>query len=125
MMLGSPLISSVVKEEYRPSAEIKDSPRANEMRQLILERLPLFLHERTPGHGTQGKSTVSYTWVNTPGNFMIAEVGKLLLVRTLQFAGSRAVKQQEISATASRTGVKGKGPIQMWIAGNSQVDLYE
>lgn len=123
--LGSPLISSVVKEEYRPSAEIKDSPRANDMRDLVLERLPLFLHERTPGHGAQSKTSLSYTWLNTPGNFVVVEVTKLILIRTLQFAGNRAVKQQEVSATSSRTGFKGKGAVQLWISGSNQVDLYE
>ncbi|GJJ14590.1 hypothetical protein Clacol_008856 [Clathrus columnatus] len=123
--LGSPLISSIVKEEYRPSMEIRDSQRANEMRRLVLERLPLFLHERTPGYGAQGKSAFSYSWLNTPGNFIVIEVGKLVLIRSLQFSGNRSVKQQEVSATASQTGSRGKGPVQMWIAGNSQVDLYE
>ncbi|KAF8513724.1 hypothetical protein BU17DRAFT_95084 [Hysterangium stoloniferum] len=116
-MLGSPLLSSVVHEEYKPSTEIKDSSRALEMRRLVLERLPLFLHERT-----HGKTTMTYSWLNTPGNFLVTEVGKLTLVRTLQFGKTKAVKTQEVSATAGR---KGSGPVQMWIGGNSQVDLYE
>ena len=44
--LGSPRLGQLIKEEYRPVGEIKDAPDAAKIRKLVLERLPLFLHER-------------------------------------------------------------------------------
>ncbi|KAF8581823.1 hypothetical protein K439DRAFT_1513339 [Ramaria rubella] len=115
--LGSPQLSNLVREEYKPSVEIKGSMRASETRRLVLERLPLFLHERT-----HAKVAIPYSWLNKPENFLVTEVGKLTLTRTLQFGQIKMVKTQEASATAEQ---KEKGPVQLWIGGNSQVDLYE
>jgi len=44
--LGSPRLGQLIKEEYRPVGEVKDAPDAAKVRKLVLERLPLFLHER-------------------------------------------------------------------------------
>ncbi|KAF8523641.1 hypothetical protein JB92DRAFT_3140729 [Gautieria morchelliformis] len=115
--LGSPRLSTLVREEYKPTDIIRASQHAVKTRHLVLERLPLFLHERTPA-----QAAVSYSWLENSDNFVVTEVGKLVLTRTLQFGQTRIVKTQEASATAER---KGKGPIRLWIAGNNQLDLFE
>lgn len=84
---------------------------------LILERLPLFLHERM-----HSKPSVTYDWLSKDGNFVVIEVGKLTLTRTLQFGSTKMVRSQEAFATASR---KVRGPVVMWIGANTQLDYYE
>jgi Protein of unknown function (DUF3684) len=44
--LGSPRLGQLIKEEYKPVGEIREAPDAAKIRKLVLERLPLFLHER-------------------------------------------------------------------------------
>lgn len=97
--------------------EIKDSQFAEQTRRLVLERLPLFLHERT-----LAKTAVTYAWLNDPDHFLVAEVEKLKLTRTLQFGQSKMVKSQEASATADR---KGMGAVRLWICNYTQLDLFE
>ncbi|KAG6908391.1 hypothetical protein DXG01_004820 [Tephrocybe rancida] len=116
--LGSRRLSSLVKEEYHPSAEIKQPKVAAETRALILERLPLFLHEHT-----HARTRVSYTWLTSPVNFVVKTYGKLSVKKSLTFGDLRLVQQQDASAVASRTG--NTGPINLWIAGNAQIDMYE
>ncbi|KIJ33557.1 hypothetical protein M422DRAFT_783144 [Sphaerobolus stellatus SS14] len=115
--LGSPTLSSIVHEEYKPGIEVRDSSRANQIRTLVLERLPLFLHERT-----HSKPIVSYDWLNKDGNFIVTEVGKLTLTRTLQFGQHKISKSQEVFAMTTR---KGKGPVTMWLGANTNADYYE
>lgn len=115
--MGSPTISSIVREEYKPSSEVRDSLNPIRLRKDILERLPLFLHERT-----HGKTKVTYEWLSAPGNFIVTEVGKLTLTRTLQFGQLKLEKSQDVYATATR---KGKGPVTMWIGANTKIDHYE
>lgn len=106
-----------MREDYKPTDEIKDSQYAIRTRQLVLERLPLFLHERT-----HAKAAVTYSWLKDSDHFQVTDVGKLTLTRTLQFGPQRIVKTQEASATAAR---KNTGPVQLWISGNNQLDLFE
>lgn len=117
LQLGSKLLSSVVREEYRTSAEVRGSRKATEIRSLILERLPLFLHEHT-----HSRPRVSYTWLNNEKNFVVRTFGKLSVIKTLQFGSIRATRSQDTSAVAKRDG---RGPIELWLAGNDQVDMYE
>ncbi|KAG6857275.1 hypothetical protein H0H87_007108 [Tephrocybe sp. NHM501043] len=116
--LGSRRLSSLVKEEYQPSAEIKQSKIAAETRALILERLPLFLHEHS-----HARTRVSYTWLTSQVNFVVKTFGKLAVKKSLIFGDLRLSRQQDASAVASRTG--NTGPINLWIAGNAQIDMYE
>jgi Protein of unknown function (DUF3684) len=115
--LGSPRLSTLVREDYRPTDEIKDSRHAIHTRDLVLERLPLFLHERT-----HTKATVTYSWLKDSDHFQVTEVGKLTLTRTLQFGQLKIVKTQEASATAER---KRMGAIRLWISGNNDLDIFE
>ncbi|KAJ6558581.1 hypothetical protein DFH09DRAFT_1037162 [Mycena vulgaris] len=116
-LLGSRRLSSLVKEEYKTSAEIKDSRTAAEIRALILERLPLFLHEHT-----HARTRVTFNWLNTEAHFIVTSFGKLSVTKTLVLGDLRKSRTQEASAVAKRIGA---GPIQLWLAGNAQVDMYE
>ncbi|KAJ7188459.1 hypothetical protein C8R46DRAFT_1171527 [Mycena filopes] len=116
-LLGSRRLSSLVKEEYKTGMEVKDSRAAAEIRTLILERLPLFLHEHT-----HAKTRVSYNWLNTDTHFVVTSFGKLSVTKTLLFGDLRKSRTQEASAVAKRVG---SGPIQLWLAQNAQIDMYE
>ncbi|KZT11459.1 uncharacterized protein LAESUDRAFT_720694 [Laetiporus sulphureus 93-53] len=117
MKLGSKPLSSLIREEYRTTAEIKGSRKAVEIRSLILERLPLFLHEHT-----HGRRRESYGELSNEKNFIVRTFGKLTVMKSLQFGKTRSVKTQDSSAIARR---EGRGPIELWLAGNDHVDLYE
>ncbi|KAF7315310.1 hypothetical protein MIND_00045600 [Mycena indigotica] len=117
LLLGSRKLSSLVKEEYKTSAELKDSRVSAEIRALILERLPLFLHEHT-----HARTRVSFNWLNNDNHFVVTSYGKVAVTKTINFGDIRKSKTQEASAVAKRVG---SGPILLWIAGNSQVDMYE
>lgn len=133
ILLGSRRLSSLVKEEYKTTAESKDLRTAADIRALILERLPLFLHEHT-----HAKTRVTYSWLNHEAHFIVTSFGKLSVTKTLNFGDLRTSRTQEASAVAKRIG---SGPIHLWyaecflphllnlnvyrLAGNAQVDMYE
>lgn len=114
--LGSKILSSLVKQEHQTTTEIPKSPKAAEIRSLILERLPLFLHEHT-----HAAPRVKYSWLNDDEHFIVKMYGKLTVMKTLQFGTIRAAQVQESSALArSQT-----GSVELLLAYNSQVDMYE
>jgi len=110
-------LSSLVREDYKTTAEILSSRIGPEIRHLILERLPLFLHEHP-----QSRTKVSFNWLNEEKNFVVKVFGKLLVTKSLQYGNIRHVESNEASAVAKR---EGRGPIELWLAGNTQVDMYE
>lgn len=116
--LGSKRLSALVKEDYNPTAEVRHSKAAADTRALILERLPLFLHE----HNHATRTRVSYTWLTSKVNFVVTTYGKISVTKSLNFGELRLSRKQDASAVAQRIGY---GPIQLWIAGNSQIDMYE
>lgn len=59
--LGSYHLSALVKEEYSPIGEVKNEALASDIRKLVLERLPLFLHERT-----QARILLTPEWLSNP-----------------------------------------------------------
>ena len=117
MELGSRRLSTLVREKFKTSVEVKASRRPADIRKLILERLPLFLHEHT-----HGKVQVPFSWLNNDTNFIARAFGKITVVKTLSFGQVTAVKNQDASAVAMRDG---KGPIQLWLADNDVLDMYE
>jgi Protein of unknown function (DUF3684) len=117
LSLGSQRLSALVKEEYLTKGEIKGHRVAIDTRTLILERLPLFLHEHT-----HARIRVSYNWLNDEKNFVVQVFGSLTVVKSLNFGNLRTSKTQDASAVARRDG---RGPIQLWLAGNNKVDMYE
>ena len=117
-ILGSRRLSSLVVEEYQSTSEIKESKAAADTRNLILERLPLFLHEH--GHA---RTLVSYSSLTSPANFSVKTFGKISVTKSLAIGGRRLSHKQDASAVAQRFGRN--GAIQLWIAGNAQIDMYE
>jgi len=115
--LGSPRLSHLVREEYQTTAELQNSKTATEIRSLILERLPLFLHEHT-----HTRTRVSFSWLSADNNFVVKTFGKLSVVKALKYGELHVSKKQEVTAVTRRVA---SGPIQLWIAGNSQIDMYE
>ncbi|KAG1726435.1 uncharacterized protein EDB91DRAFT_1263755 [Suillus paluster] len=115
--LGSKRLSIIVKEDYRVSSEMKHNKSATDARALLLERLPLFLHEHT-----HTRTKVSLSWLSNEENFKVRVFGKLTVVKSLSFGDSTLKREQDASAAAKRSG---HGPIELWLSGNSQVDMYE
>ena len=91
--------------------------RAQEVRSLILERLPLFLHEHT-----YVVPRVSFLWLNDEENFIVRTFRKLEVTRSIDFAGVKLSKSIEASAISKQ---EGRGEIQLWLACDMQVDMYE
>lgn len=117
IFLGSPRLSSLVKEDYKTSGEVTYSKIGAETRHLILERLPLFLHEHP-----LSRTKVPFNWLNEERNFIVKVFGKLLVTKSLHHGEIRHAETHEASAVAKR---EGRGPIELWLAGNTQVDMYE
>ncbi len=115
--LGCRRLSSLMREDYQTRSEVVGSRKAAETRALILERLPLFLHEHT-----HTKTRVPHAWLNNEKNFVVKTFGKLTVTKTLQLGDKRASKSQDASAVARRIG---RGPIELWLAGHDTVDMYE
>jgi hypothetical protein len=64
-LFGSMPISTLIQETISVSGE-GNVKTAAQIRQLVLERLPLFLHDRV------GKPTAfKFAWFKTPGNFVV------------------------------------------------------
>ncbi|QRW13174.1 hypothetical protein RhiLY_12173 [Ceratobasidium sp. AG-Ba] len=116
--LGSKRLSALVYEDYRTSgSQNRGTKRAQDMRNLVLERLPLFLHEHT-----HMRCLIKPDWLAEGGNFQVLMVGKLQLTRHLSY-GRGFSATQEASAAAKREGAR--GTVILWLAENSQTDLYE
>lgn len=97
---------------------MKDPHRSSEMHNLILERLPLFLHGQT-----HARLKVPSAWLSKEGNFVVKSYGKIEVESVLTFGDIRVTRRQESSAAAKRDGYG--GAIQLWVAHNTKVDMYE
>ncbi|THH10017.1 hypothetical protein EW146_g8507 [Bondarzewia mesenterica] len=117
LSLGSPRLSFLIKEKYETSGEIPLTKEAARTRALILERLPLFLHEHT-----HARTRVSFNWLRADNNFVVKMFGKLRVTKSLFYGDMPFSRSQDASAVAKQDG---RGPIQLWLAGHTQVDMYE
>ncbi|KAG2336290.1 hypothetical protein BDR05DRAFT_1006008 [Suillus weaverae] len=117
--LGSRRLSAVVKEDYRVNSEMKHNRSAADIRTLLLEGLPLFLHEHT-----HTRTKVSLGWLSNQGIFIfkVRVFGKLTVVKSLSFRDNNLKREQDASAPAKRSG---HGPIELWLPGSTQVDMYD
>ncbi|KAI0342553.1 hypothetical protein BDW22DRAFT_1484759 [Trametopsis cervina] len=115
--LGSRRLSSMVKEDYETSAEIRNTRKADELRARILERLPLFLHEHT-----HAATRVPFSWLNSDRNFVVRVFHSVTVKKSLTYGNLRLVEKQDSSASALR---EGRGPIQLWLANNVDIDMFE
>lgn len=77
----------------------------------------MFLHEHT-----HARTRVSFNWFRTGNNFIVKTFGKLRVTKALIYDGTHLARTQDASAVAVR---EGGGPIQLWLAGHTQVDMYE
>jgi hypothetical protein len=96
---------------------MKHNKSAADTRTLLLERLPLFLHEHT-----HTRTKVSLSWLSNEQNLKVRVFGKLTVVKSLSFGDNTLKREQDASAAARRVG---QGPIELWLSGSTQVDMYE
>ncbi|OAX38848.1 hypothetical protein K503DRAFT_131582 [Rhizopogon vinicolor AM-OR11-026] len=115
--LGSKRLGHIIKEDYRVNSEMKHNKSAADARTLLLERLPLFLHEHT-----HTRTKVTLSWLSNEQNFKVRVFGKLTVVKSLSYGDNTLKREQDASAAAKRVG---NGPIELWLSGSTQVDMYE
>ncbi|PPQ99714.1 hypothetical protein CVT24_009697 [Panaeolus cyanescens] len=116
--LGSKKLSQVVKERYQTSNPQPNSKLASETRTLILERLPLFLHENT-----HPRAKIPFNWLTSGNNFVVEAYGKVEIEKQLQYNGLSISKKQDASAVAFR--VNARSPVKLCVAVNTQLDMFE
>lgn len=97
--------------------EIHGHHLTQEVRSLILQRLPLFLHEHT-----KPTTQVSYTWLSDEKKFVIRTFEKITVMRNLSFAGVQVSKSVEASAITRK---EDGSLVELCLACNTQVDMYE
>ncbi|KAK0195282.1 hypothetical protein F5146DRAFT_1100835 [Armillaria mellea] len=114
LSLGSQRLSSVVEVSYKTSAAVPNSNIATETRNLILERLPLFLHEHT-----HSKTKFTLAWLTSPEHFVVQMFGKLSITKKLRF-GDAPIRSLDALAYAAYENNK----IILFLAGKAQVDMY-
>ncbi|KAH0825764.1 hypothetical protein J3R83DRAFT_8923 [Lanmaoa asiatica] len=115
--LGSRRLSTTVREDYKVSNERSDTKAASDIRALVLERLPLFLHEHT-----HTRTRVSLSWLSGTHNFKVKVFAKLVVSKTLDIGNCKTTRTLDASAAAKRVGM---GPIELWLSDSAQVDMYE
>ncbi|TFK17002.1 hypothetical protein FA15DRAFT_761246 [Coprinopsis marcescibilis] len=114
--LGSRPLSSLVKEEYIESDEDHDITAANKLKELVLERLPLFLSELTD-HATRLAVMSSFD------NLKVRSFKTLEIRKSLNCLPSDHRKPSQVSALARKA--SGGGPIEMWVSVSLELDYYE
>jgi len=60
--------------------------------------------------------------LNEEKNFIVKVFGKLSVTKSLHHGNTHNSEKHDASAVAKRDG---RGPIELWLAGNTQVDMYE
>jgi hypothetical protein len=115
--LGSRKLSSLVKEEHLLGREISMSKRAAATRSLILERLPIFLHEHN-----HARMKVSLDWLQVEANFQVKTYGYIKVKKTFTYGKLHLGREQEASAVARR-GIAQR--IELLLADNAEIDMYE
>ncbi|EIN13823.1 hypothetical protein PUNSTDRAFT_117488 [Punctularia strigosozonata HHB-11173 SS5] len=117
LSLGSKRLTSAVREEYKTTAEVKADKIAADIRALVLERLPLFLHEHT-----HARPKRPYSWFTERDHFVVRMFGKIVVAKTLMLGPNAPSRTMEASAVGKTVGAS---QFQLWLASNAQVDLYE
>ncbi|KAF8549066.1 hypothetical protein OG21DRAFT_1500623 [Imleria badia] len=117
-LLGCRRLSTVIEEKYKVSNELQDTKTSNEVRSLILERLPLFLREDTHTR-PQLQAPVS---LPSDENFKVKVCEKLLVSKTLTIGNNQTTRTQDVWAA---TRCDEEGQIELWLPGNTLPDMYE
>lgn len=119
--LGSRRLSSLVKEEYRTRDEIRPSKVASDTRSLVLQRLPLFLHDHT--HEGQ---RFTYQWLSKDDHFRVKAFNKVVVAKTLKFGTVFVSRTSEASAVAKQEGSTYlRGSVELWLSAHTQIDMFE
>jgi len=106
-----------VREDYRTSRELPDSEIAVEIRHLILDRLPLFLHKQS-----SSRTKLSSDWLNNKNNFIVKAFEKISVIKSLHHGDIHESTSYDTSAIAKQ---EGSGPIELLLSGNEQLKMHE
>ncbi|KZT61430.1 hypothetical protein CALCODRAFT_9895 [Calocera cornea HHB12733] len=120
--LGSQRLSRLVSESYKPQGMPERSPFAEKTRTLILERLPLFLHEHLTSE-SRLKLVIKPNWLDDEANFRVLSVRSLRLTRQLHWNNMRYDHSTEASAGGTRQGRT--GPVTLWVSSSDSLDWFE
>ncbi|KAF8497460.1 hypothetical protein F5888DRAFT_1613660, partial [Russula emetica] len=116
-LLGSPNLSSLVKEDYRTSRELPNSKIGAEIRDLILDRLPLFLHNQF-----SSRTKLSSDWLNNKNNFIVKVFEIISVTKSLYHGDIHESMSYDTSVIAKR---EGSGPIELLLSGNKELKIHE
>ncbi|KZO98233.1 hypothetical protein CALVIDRAFT_535334 [Calocera viscosa TUFC12733] len=120
--LGSQRLTRLVSESYKPQGLPEKSQFAAKTRDLILERLPLFLHEHLASE-SRLKLVIKPNWLEDEGNFRVLSVRGLRLTRQLSWNNMRYDHTTEASAGGTRQGRT--GPVTLWVSLSDSLDWFE
>ncbi|KAG6375835.1 hypothetical protein JVT61DRAFT_2694 [Boletus reticuloceps] len=118
LSLGCKRLSNVVQEQCKVLDEIPDTKTSLDMRNFVLERLALFLHEYA-----YAKPKVPVDWLSDAGNFKVKICEKLSISKTLAIGDDETTRSQDASAGAKRLGQR---CIELWLSRSyAEPDMYE
>ena len=115
-LLGSPKLSSLVREDYRTSGDLPNSKIGTKIRDLILERLPLFLLKQPK------RTKLSYDWMSNKNNFIVEVFEKISVIKILHHGDIHESSSYDTSVISKR---EGSGPIKLLLAENKQLKMHE
>jgi hypothetical protein len=110
-------LSSLVKEEYGNGVEDTAAPLSTTIRRLVLERLPLFLHERNAS-----QLRFPFQWLNSEKNFVVKTFRGLSITKSFVLGSTRRFQKQDASAIAYRSTA---GPVFLNLSKTTDLDMYE
>ena len=116
-LLGSPNLSSLIREDYKTSCELPNSEIGAEIRHLILDRLPIFLHKQTPS-----RAKIEPGWLNNDKNLIVKVFEKVSVTKSLHHGDIHESTIYDTSVIAKR---EGSGPIELLVTGNKQFKMHE
>ena len=115
--MGSPKLSSLVKEDFRTSRELSNSKFAAKIRHLILDRFPLLVHNQPPS-----RIKLSFDWLNNKTNFIVKVFEKIIVTKSFHREDVHESLSYDTSAIAKR---EGSGPIELSLIGDEQLNMHE
>jgi hypothetical protein len=115
--LGSQRLSLLVKEDYHHGAELDTATLTNKIRSLILERVPLFLHERSAS-----QLKLSFYSLSSDKNFVVKTFRGLYITKSLVLGSLRLSQKQDASAVTFRAQ---NGTVYLWLSNIADLDMYE
>ncbi|KAK2467792.1 hypothetical protein APHAL10511_000087 [Amanita phalloides] len=117
LKLGAHRLSLLVKEDYSNGAEVTASPLSTRIRTLVLERLPLFLHERN-----MSQLRFTFQWFNSEKNFVVQTFRGLNITKSFVLGNTRLAQRQDASAIVFRSLT---GPVYLRLSNATELDMYE